>query len=86
MITKDDPKIKGDAEDKFKAAIDASPKTSAWLEGAQMANLKDLKNRIEVVKIDAQDHQGHADGRGGETAPRARGCRSRAPLCRTHGA
>ena len=34
---------------------------------------------------DAEDHQGHADGRGGEAAPRAGGGRGRAALCRAHG-
>jgi hypothetical protein len=35
-----------------------------------MPSLKDLKNRIER-QIDAEDHQGHANGRRGEAAPRA---------------
>ena len=34
---------------------------------------------------DAEDHQGHADGRGVEAAPRAGGGGSRAALCRAHG-
>ena len=34
---------------------------------------------------DAENHQGHADGRRGEAAPRAVGGGSRASLCRTHG-
>ena len=34
---------------------------------------------------DAEDHQGHADGRGVEAAPRAGGGRGRAALCRAHG-
>ena len=35
---------------------------------------------------DAEDHQGHADGRGVEAAPRAGGGGSGASLCRAHGA
>ena len=35
---------------------------------------------------DAEDHQGHADGRGLEAAARAGGGRGRASLCRAHGA
>ena len=35
---------------------------------------------------DAEDHQGHADGRGVEAAPRAGGGGSRAALCGAHGA
>ncbi len=34
---------------------------------------------------DAEDHQGHADGRGLEAAARAGGGRGRAALCRAHG-
>ena len=34
---------------------------------------------------DAEDHQGDADGRGVEAAPRAGGGRGRASLCRAHG-
>ena len=34
---------------------------------------------------DAEDHQGHADGRGGQAAPRPDGGRGGASLCRAHG-
>ena len=34
---------------------------------------------------DAEDHQGHADGRGGQAAPRPGRGRGRAALCRAHG-
>jgi hypothetical protein len=37
-------------------------------------------------QVDAEDHQGDADGRRGEAAPRPGGGRSRAALCRAHGA
>ena len=53
---------------------------------APMPSLKDLRNRIASVKATREDHQGHADGGRGETAPRPGGGRGGAPLCRAHGA
>src|SRR5690606_25861877 len=38
-----------------------------------------------VCEGDAKDYPGHADGRGGEAAPRPGGGDRRAPLCRPHG-
>ena len=50
-----------------------------------MPSLKDLRNRIALGEGDAQDHQGHADGRRGQAAPRAGGRHRRAALRRAHG-
>ena len=41
-----------------------------------MPSLKDLRNRIASVKATQKDHQGHANGRGGEAAACAGGGRS----------
>ncbi len=49
-----------------------------------MPSLKDLRNRIDSVKATQQDHQGHADGRGGQAAPCAGSGRGRAALRRAH--
>ena len=43
-----------------------------------MASLKDMRNRIAKREGHAEDHQGDADGRGGQAAPRA-GRRRRTP-------
>ncbi len=50
-----------------------------------MPSLKDLKNRIACVKNDSEDHQGHADGRGGQAPPCPGSGRGRAALCRADG-
>jgi F-type H+-transporting ATPase subunit gamma len=51
-----------------------------------MPSLKDLRTSHRQRPIDAEDHQGHEDGRGVEAAPRAGAGRSGAALCRAHGA
>ena len=47
--------------------------------------LKDMRDPHRRHQGDAEDHQGHADGRGVEAAPRAGRGRSGAALCRAHG-
>ena len=55
------------------------------IDGASMPSLKGPAQPHRLDQGDAEDHQGHADGRGVETAPRAGGGRSGASLCRAHG-
>ena len=51
-----------------------------------MAALKELRVRNRQRQGDAEDHGRNEDGRGVETAPRARRGGSRPPLCGSHGA
>ena len=50
-----------------------------------MPSLKDLRNPHRLHQGDAEDHQGHADGRGLEAAARAGRGRSGAAFRRAHG-
>ena len=57
----------------------------AAVERTKHALVEGPTNSHRLRQGDAKDHQGHADGRGGETAPRPAGGRGGASLCRAHG-
>ena len=50
-----------------------------------MASLKEMRNRIAKRESHAEDHEGDADGGGGQAAPRAGRRPERAALRRAHG-
>ena len=67
------------------AAAGIKGETGSSREARRHAELKRSQKPHRLRQGDAQDHEGHADGGGGQAAPRAGSGDRRAPLRRAHG-